>query len=257
MSNRPIRRPLAGRVIIARCHPLRMATRPAAAAAGRAVLRRPRLGRADPAAGRQPRTSTSRSPSTATTTAPRRARCAVSSATASARRTSGRTRRRSPDAAHLPGPADRPPRPPLSRRLLRERPCASPSSAASGTVATDAFQRVDSRRTSALGSAARAGSSHGCRASATNGGVGTVRSIFATAASATWCSPAASCSPTATSTRAVDDYCALVGLPPGLIENVTDGTNALLVAIDADGRLLATEEAIVDAARPNRIARSS
>ena len=53
--------------------------------------------------------------------------------------------------------------------------------------------------------------------------------------------------------RAVDDYCALVGLPPGLVENVTDGTNAYLVALDSDGRLLATEEAIVDAARPNRI----
>ena len=39
----------------------------------------------------------------------------------------------------------------------------------------------------------------------------------------------------------------------GLIENVTDGTNAYLVALDSDGRLLATEEAIVDAARPNRI----
>ena len=53
---------------------------------------------------------------------------------------------------------------------------------------------------------------------------------------------------------AIDDYCALVGLAPGVIENVTDGTNAFLVAIDGDGRLLATEEAIVDAARPNRIA---
>jgi 2-phospho-L-lactate transferase/gluconeogenesis factor (CofD/UPF0052 family) len=53
--------------------------------------------------------------------------------------------------------------------------------------------------------------------------------------------------------QAVDDYCTVVGLPPGLIENVTDGTNAFLVAIDADGQLLATEEAIVDAARPNRI----
>ena len=52
---------------------------------------------------------------------------------------------------------------------------------------------------------------------------------------------------------AVDDYCALVGLPPGLIENVTDGTNAHLVAIDSAGRLLATEEAIVDASRPSRI----
>lgn len=52
---------------------------------------------------------------------------------------------------------------------------------------------------------------------------------------------------------AVDDYCALVGLPPGFIDNVTDGTNAFLVAIDADGRLLGTEEAIVDANRRNRI----
>ena len=53
--------------------------------------------------------------------------------------------------------------------------------------------------------------------------------------------------------RAVDDYCALMGVPEGTIENVTDGTNAYLVAIESDGRLLATEEAIVDASRPNRI----
>jgi 2-phospho-L-lactate transferase/gluconeogenesis factor (CofD/UPF0052 family) len=53
--------------------------------------------------------------------------------------------------------------------------------------------------------------------------------------------------------RTVDAYTALVGLPPGLIENVTDGTNAWLVALDADGRLLASEEEIADAARPNRI----
>jgi 2-phospho-L-lactate transferase/gluconeogenesis factor (CofD/UPF0052 family) len=52
---------------------------------------------------------------------------------------------------------------------------------------------------------------------------------------------------------AVDDYAALVGLPAGLIENVTDGTNAYLVALDAAGGLLATEEAIVDATRRNRI----
>ena len=53
---------------------------------------------------------------------------------------------------------------------------------------------------------------------------------------------------------AVDDYCGLVGLPAGLIENVTDGTNAFLVAIDADGRFLGSEEAIVDAtaAEPHR-----
>lgn len=55
--------------------------------------------------------------------------------------------------------------------------------------------------------------------------------------------------------RAVDDYCALLGLPPGLIENVTDGRNAHLVALAADGRLLRTEEAIVDARRHNAIDR--
>ena len=52
---------------------------------------------------------------------------------------------------------------------------------------------------------------------------------------------------------AVDDYAALLGLPEGLIENVTDGTDAHLVAIDADDRLLGSEEAIVDAKRRNRI----
>jgi 2-phospho-L-lactate transferase/gluconeogenesis factor (CofD/UPF0052 family) len=52
---------------------------------------------------------------------------------------------------------------------------------------------------------------------------------------------------------AVDDYTALLGLPAGLIENVTDGTDAYLVAIDAGGRLLGSEEEIVDAKRHNRI----
>ena len=50
------------------------------------------------------------------------------------------------------------------------------------------------------------------------------------------------------SIAAVDDYCALVGLPAGLIENVTDGTNAYLVAIGEDGAVLGSEEEIVDAA---------
>lgn len=45
--------------------------------------------------------------------------------------------------------------------------------------------------------------------------------------------------------RAVDDYTALLGLPPGLIENVTDGANAHLAAVAADGRFLPTEESIV------------
>jgi 2-phospho-L-lactate transferase CofD len=53
--------------------------------------------------------------------------------------------------------------------------------------------------------------------------------------------------------RAVDEYCALLGIPAGLIENVTDGTNAHLVALDAGGRLLRTEEAIVDARAQNTI----
>lgn len=52
---------------------------------------------------------------------------------------------------------------------------------------------------------------------------------------------------------AVDEYAALVGLPAGLIENVTDGTNAWLVGLDEAGHLLATEEALVDASRPHRV----
>jgi len=52
---------------------------------------------------------------------------------------------------------------------------------------------------------------------------------------------------------AVDDYCGLLGLPSGLIENVTDGTNAHLVAIGADGTVLKSEEEIVGAAGHNRI----
>jgi 2-phospho-L-lactate transferase/gluconeogenesis factor (CofD/UPF0052 family) len=52
---------------------------------------------------------------------------------------------------------------------------------------------------------------------------------------------------------AVEDYCALVGLPAGLVENVTDGTNAFLVALDDDDRLLGSEEEIVDAKRHNRV----
>ena len=53
--------------------------------------------------------------------------------------------------------------------------------------------------------------------------------------------------------KAVDDYSALLGLPPGVIENVTNGENAFLVAIDREGEVLGTEEAIVDARRENRI----
>lgn len=54
--------------------------------------------------------------------------------------------------------------------------------------------------------------------------------------------------------RAVADYCALLHLPAGLIVNVTDGTDAHLVALDVEGHLLANEEALVDARRHNRVA---
>jgi 2-phospho-L-lactate transferase/gluconeogenesis factor (CofD/UPF0052 family) len=53
--------------------------------------------------------------------------------------------------------------------------------------------------------------------------------------------------------RAVDDYCGLLGLPAGVVENVTDGTNAYLVALDRRDRLLGSEEEIVDARRRNEI----
>lgn len=52
---------------------------------------------------------------------------------------------------------------------------------------------------------------------------------------------------------AVDDYSVLLGLPEGVIDNVTRGENAFLVAIDRDGAVLGTEEAIVDARRENRL----
>ncbi|MGE0451978.1 MAG: 2-phospho-L-lactate transferase CofD family protein [Vicinamibacteria bacterium] len=52
---------------------------------------------------------------------------------------------------------------------------------------------------------------------------------------------------------ALEDYCRLLGLPADVIENVTDGRNAHLVAVDAEGRFLASEAGIVDATRRNRI----
>jgi 2-phospho-L-lactate transferase/gluconeogenesis factor (CofD/UPF0052 family) len=52
---------------------------------------------------------------------------------------------------------------------------------------------------------------------------------------------------------AVDDYCGLLNLRPGLIENVTDGQNACLVAVDQHRRLLPTEEEIVTADTPQHL----
>ena len=54
--------------------------------------------------------------------------------------------------------------------------------------------------------------------------------------------------------RAVDDYGALMGLRPGIIENVTDGTNAYLVGIDVHGQVLGTEAEIVDGHHRTQIA---
>jgi len=53
--------------------------------------------------------------------------------------------------------------------------------------------------------------------------------------------------------QAVDAYCGIAGLPAGLVDNVTDGTNAFLVALDRQQRLLGSEEEIVDAKRRNEI----
>ena len=53
--------------------------------------------------------------------------------------------------------------------------------------------------------------------------------------------------------RAVDDYCKLLGLDPGLILNVTQGENAFLVATNQDGVYLKSEAEIVDAGRRNHI----
>ena len=53
--------------------------------------------------------------------------------------------------------------------------------------------------------------------------------------------------------RAVDDYTALLGLPAGLIENVTSGRDAWLVALTASGQLVSSEEAIVDARNQSTI----
>ncbi|MFA6109884.1 MAG: hypothetical protein WDA75_14050, partial [Candidatus Latescibacterota bacterium] len=47
--------------------------------------------------------------------------------------------------------------------------------------------------------------------------------------------------------RAVEEYCALLHLPAELIENVTTGGNAWLVAMDSENRLVGSEAEIVDA----------
>ncbi len=53
--------------------------------------------------------------------------------------------------------------------------------------------------------------------------------------------------------QAIDDYCALMNVPQGIVTNVTAGTNAFLVALDRNGRLLASEAEIVDGSRRNYI----
>ena len=53
--------------------------------------------------------------------------------------------------------------------------------------------------------------------------------------------------------QAIDEYCKLLQLKEGLIENVTDGTNAFLVAVDRDGKVLGREADIVDASKRNYV----
>jgi 2-phospho-L-lactate transferase/gluconeogenesis factor (CofD/UPF0052 family) len=53
--------------------------------------------------------------------------------------------------------------------------------------------------------------------------------------------------------EAVAAYADLLRLPPGQIEDVTDGQNAFLAAVDVEGALLASEAAIVDARQRNRV----
>lgn len=52
---------------------------------------------------------------------------------------------------------------------------------------------------------------------------------------------------------AIEDYCAILRLPPRIIENITDGTNAFLVALNEDNRLLVSEAEIVDDSNQDRI----
>ncbi len=53
--------------------------------------------------------------------------------------------------------------------------------------------------------------------------------------------------------QAIDDFCGIVGLPNGMIVDVTDGENLVLVAIDAKGNYLPREEDIVDSAERSQI----
>jgi 2-phospho-L-lactate transferase/gluconeogenesis factor (CofD/UPF0052 family) len=53
--------------------------------------------------------------------------------------------------------------------------------------------------------------------------------------------------------QAVDDYAGLLGLAPGLVDNVTEGENAYLVALDTQGRLLKSEADIAGAPVATRI----
>ena len=57
--------------------------------------------------------------------------------------------------------------------------------------------------------------------------------------------------------RAVDEYCRAPGLPPGLIENVTDGTQRAPGRARRVGRLLAQRRSDRRRPRQNRIKASS
>lgn len=52
---------------------------------------------------------------------------------------------------------------------------------------------------------------------------------------------------------AVTDYCSILNLPDGLIENVSDGNNSYLVAIDINNHILGSEAEIVDTNKQNHV----
>ena len=225
----------------------------AVTARGRAVLRRPRLRRPDRAARHRTRGSTSPSPSTATTMARRPGEVRRFLGDALGRPTFGRTRHGSrallaPCPAALVDLLDRGSMPGCRTDRRRER---------LARVVRNRGRRC--RGCEPLGELVEACRPDVRAAVAAPERVSRERSrrqrppfSFADCSVGNLVFAGCYLLAAATSTRAVDDYCALLGLPPGLIENVTDGTNAFLVAIDADGRLLGSEEAIVDAKRRNR-----
>ena len=167
-----------------------------------------------------------------TTTARRPERCGAFSATASDRRTSARTLLASR------AKRDRVP-PPLSKRSTRG--CRR-RARVNRRCRRSKESRLRAVRTCVGASTRSAGSS-------SRG----APSSLPTAQSATSCLPAAICCAAAASMTRSTTTARCWALPAGLIDNVTDGTNAFLVALEQDRGVLVSEAEIVDAKQQNRI----